>query len=215
MKNGCFVHNKGGKVEHFSRYLYQNLWKYLLGLSHRLARVNFFVSVSWFICLVRSLKKDILSVTKLAKSLSFQDIFTKIVGHHGLGLFYRLTKLKLKFFVFVSVCWFICSLKQTNGYFVPNKNGKVTYFQDIFTKNSGHLGPDQSHRLAKVTFLIFVWVSISWLICSLKINKIYIFSITNLGKLLNFQDIFTKIGGIPHMLIYVKLNFFLCVCQLI
>ena len=55
---------------------------------------------------------------KLEKSLSFQDIFSKIGGHLLLDLSHRLAKMKCKFFACVSVSWFICSLK----------NGKVGYF---------------------------------------------------------------------------------------
>ena len=51
--------------------------------------------------------------------LSFVDIFTKICGHLLTDLSHTLAKIKLNFFVCVSVSWFIFSLKNWKvGYFV-------------------------------------------------------------------------------------------------
>ena len=51
------------------------------------------------------------SKRKLENALSFQDIFTKIVGQLPLNLAQGLVKTKLKLFVIVSISWFICSMK--------------------------------------------------------------------------------------------------------
>ena len=61
-------------------------------------------------------------LTNFEKSFSFKDIFTKIGGYLNLGLSHRLAKVKCKFFVCVSVSWFICSLK----------NEKKCIFQMVF-----------------------------------------------------------------------------------
>ena len=48
-------------------------------------------------------------------------------------------------------------------------------FQDIFTKIGRHLPFDPSHELVQIKFQIFVCVSVSWFICSLKHWKVWFF----------------------------------------
>ena len=167
------------------------------------------------------------SVRKLEKSLSFQNILTKLCGHLPLDLSHRLAEKKVEFFVCVSVSWFICSLKPGKfGYFEKESWKKFSIFnislpklvdifpwtyltdwlkqnfnflfvcpsvgsfvhwkmelcdilvsyQDIFTKIGRHLPLDPSHELVQIKFKIFVCVSVSWFICSLKNEKVKYFA---------------------------------------
>ena len=118
--------------------------------------------------------------------VSFQDIFTKIGRHLPLDPSHELVQIKFKIFVFVSVSFFICSLK----------HWKVGYFGKESWKSFSDF------KLSLPNLLdIFPWTYVTgWL------NPIIIFCVcVSVGSFVHwkmemsdisgsFQDTFTEIG---------------------
>ena len=133
-----------------------------------------------------------LRMEKLDISLSFQDIFTKIVGHFCLGLLLRLDKVEFyKFFACLFISWLICSFK-------IGKVGYFTQFSRYLHQNWWASWPWPISKVNSIESILSVCPSVGSSV-NLRMKKLDISP--------SFQDIFTKIGGHLGLEGLLKWNF--------
>ena len=212
---GSFVHWKMEMCDIFVSFqdIFTKIGGHLaLDLSHRLAekKVEFFVcvSVSWFICSLKPGKFGYFGKESWKKFSIFKISLPKLVD---IFPWTYLTDWLKQNFNFLFVC-------PSVGSFVHWKMEMcdiLVSFQDIFTKIGRHLPLDQSHELVQIKFQIFVCVSVSWFICSLKHWKVGYFGKESWKIFSVFKIYLPKLVDIfpwTYLSDWLKQNLIFCLC---